>query len=904
MLSFDASTFAIAGAIAAAGPIIIHLLNRRRFRTVSWAAMDFLREALERNRKILHIRDILLLALRCLALVLFGLVLARPFFKGSAAGAMWHGVLLAFCLLIVFGTAIGWATSPKGKGKALGFGLLGGLVASLFPLLGILREARSSGDSVASARAPVHAIVVVDNSRSMGVESLGGTLLDRAKGKGAEFIDSLPPESRISVIPLAGSEDPFTLDAYRNKEDARRALDRVKLVDVEGSIRSGLEQAEQASAQAPDRPSKRVVVLTDLQANAWQAGFAAETLSQLSGLQVINMATAPASNVWVSGFHVEDGLASAEVPCRLLARVQASGTTDNGSDTSFEVQVRLLIDGTEVASQAVELTPGQTREVEFSHLFDILADPLKPGSAVATISVQSELQSTDQLPADNTQQIVVPIVASMPVVFVDQFGDEENLEKNRIGETYALRHLMAPRSSSDKSQRRLIHVEHVRPEGLTQELLETARLVVIAGIEKPDEAMVPLLLDYVRQGGPLVLLAGANFDPVAWQERAWLDGRGVLPAPLDPKPHGVTPEEAPQQVVPFFAAFSSMQHDFFLVEGEEPQSLASLFETTPFFKAVQADLGANLMDALAKSDSKRFADEKAFLDGYAAQQAARATAKGPAASHGIGQNRADEDQRFRELEPAWWHWRSPLPLVDRSLAPDELAKRSQPRVLATYDARQIPFAIERRVGAGRVVMFTSGVTSNWNLMRGSGAMYLFHRAFCQLMEGTLPSRNYLAGQKITLPIERRADTRLTVTRPSNLREPLNIEALGPNVSGVTVRRPVAAGFYTIATERTDSPDPLKTASPGSASNAGDDIPLAVNGAEIESDLTAISAADLQQKLGHDHARVLTADEPIRVEGGTRRGQDLWKLFAWCVLTCLLLEQLVVAWPSLGKKPAS
>ena len=72
MLSFDASSFAIAGAVAAAGPVLIHLLNRRRFKTVNWAAMDFLREALERNRKVLHLRDILLLALRVLAVVLFG----------------------------------------------------------------------------------------------------------------------------------------------------------------------------------------------------------------------------------------------------------------------------------------------------------------------------------------------------------------------------------------------------------------------------------------------------------------------------------------------------------------------------------------------------------------------------------------------------------------------------------------------------------------------------------------------------------------------------------------------------------------------------------------------------------------------------------------------------------------
>lgn len=892
MLSFDASTFAIAGAIAAAGPIIIHLLNRRRFRTISWAAMDFLREALERNRKILHFRDILLLALRILAVVLFGLVLARPYFRGSAAGALWHGVLLAFCLLVVFGAGIALATSqPGSRGrKPLMFGLLGGLVAGALSLIGAVRESSVGSEAIANARAPVHAVLVIDNSRSMGVEALGGTLLDRAKGKAAEFIDSLPPESRMTVIPLAGSEDQsFTLNAYPNKEDARRQLDRIKLVDTEGNVRFGLELADQACQQLPDLPSKRAVLVTDLQASAWQSGVAPELLQKLSGLQIVDVATSAASNVWVSGLHLEDGLASAEVPCRLLARVTASGTS--GADgNSFEVQARLLIDGTEVASQAVELTPGQSREVEFTHQFDVVADPQKPGSAVAAVVVQSELQSSDQLPADNKQQIVIPIVASLPVVFVDQHGDEENLEKNRIGETYALRHLMAPRSSSDKAQRRLIHIEHVRQDQLTQELLESARLVVIAGIERPEEDLIPLLRAYVQQGGPLVIMAGGLFDPISWNERGWLDGHGILAAPLDPKPQGVTPEESAQQLQPFFADFASMQHDFFLVDGEDPKSLSSLFEATPFFKAVRAELTGAALDAMLKSETQRLTEEKSFLEHYASRQATRPSEQSA--------RDADEDRKYRVIEPAWWNWRSPLPLVDRSVAPEELAKRSLPRMLAAFDKNHIPFTVERTVGAGRTILFTSGVTSNWNLLRGSGAMYVFHRTFCQLMQGTLPPRNYLAGQKIALPLERRHDLRLTVTRPSGVREPLNVEAIGADVSGVMVRRPVLAGTYLVASEQTD------TATPGSASASLDEIPLAVNGAETESNLQSIAVADLQQKLGHEHARVLTADEAIRVEGGTRRGQDLWKLCAWCVLGCLLMEKFVLAWPMLGqKKPA-
>src|SRR5262245_35352854 len=78
-VSFSAWQFAAAGAICAAGPIIIHLLNRRRYRVVHWAAMEFLRHAIHRNRRILQIRDLLLLILRTAAVLLFGTALARPY---------------------------------------------------------------------------------------------------------------------------------------------------------------------------------------------------------------------------------------------------------------------------------------------------------------------------------------------------------------------------------------------------------------------------------------------------------------------------------------------------------------------------------------------------------------------------------------------------------------------------------------------------------------------------------------------------------------------------------------------------------------------------------------------------------------------------------------------------------
>ena len=69
---------ALAGLLLIAIPIAIHLLNRRRFKTVEWAAMDFLLMAMRRNRRRLRFESWLLLAVRCAVLALAGLALARP----------------------------------------------------------------------------------------------------------------------------------------------------------------------------------------------------------------------------------------------------------------------------------------------------------------------------------------------------------------------------------------------------------------------------------------------------------------------------------------------------------------------------------------------------------------------------------------------------------------------------------------------------------------------------------------------------------------------------------------------------------------------------------------------------------------------------------------------------------
>src|SRR6476661_5548416 len=75
----------VAGAALVSSPIIIHLINRMRYRRVKWAAMEFLLKSQKRNRRRLIIEQLILLMLRCLLVLLTALLVLR-FVGFSLAG--------------------------------------------------------------------------------------------------------------------------------------------------------------------------------------------------------------------------------------------------------------------------------------------------------------------------------------------------------------------------------------------------------------------------------------------------------------------------------------------------------------------------------------------------------------------------------------------------------------------------------------------------------------------------------------------------------------------------------------------------------------------------------------------------------------------------------------------------
>lgn len=784
-MSFFALPFALAGLAVALGPVLIHLLNRRRFRVVEWAAMDFLRQALQRNRKLLRLRDLLLLILRTLILLLFGLSMARPYF--------------------------------------------------------------SSGSASFDPDQPLHAVVVFDNSLSLGYQSLEGSLLDRSRERVATFLERLPAGSRISLIPLCGPVPGLPVDAFRSTADAIEALEAIPRTDRSGRISRALDLAREACQREPDLPAKRVILVGDQQRRGWDAGDLDAALEGLPGVQVVQVKPARARNSWISRFELVDSLADTLHPAVFLVEVR-----HRGPEPRRGLEVSLLLDGVQVASQVVDLEPGQARQVEFEYVLD---RPVGEGGVehvLATVSLPA-----DDLPADDARHLAVPVVSGLPVVFIDSRGEDESPGRGQHGETYHLRRLLVPVVDREEGARGPVRIRHRHPGSLTREDLEDARLVVVAGVADPA-GIADWLGEYVEQGGPLVIAAGGAFDPSAWNATAHRGGLGILPLPLGETFIGAVPGETPRDPEPFQLDPDSLTHSCFRLATSGREELVDLVRAPFFFKAVEVLEDARTLEEIEKTLHGR----------------REALATGEIAT-------APETAR-------WLRW---TPVNELSADEIEVA-RLLPRVRARFDDGR-PFLVERRLGEGRSHFIATGVHSRWNTLTRTHAVLFLDRLLRGLILDTFPGQTFDEVRETRLPVrlsERGA--RFVLAGPSWPEEELAVEAFGGGRFGVTLRHLQHAGPYRItvhAAEETLLEPATDSSDLDSGSSRLREIPLAFNPPAEESELDYLEAGDLE----HERLAWVAPGERIRLEGAGIHGERLWKLGMSLVLLLLLVEGVVL-----------
>jgi hypothetical protein len=278
-------------------PILIHYFFRRRHRVVRWAAMEFLLAALKKQRRRVEIENLILLALRCLAILLLGLAVARPTMEG-------------------------------------GVGL---------------------GAFATSARAMV---LVVDTSTSMGAQHTGQTVLERARERAADLLDDLPGESRITLVVTRDENSggrPRALLENATPTEARNGLNAIQLGFGPNRLGDAFRLAAGKAAAMTGR--RCVVLVTDLQRRDWNAiddlrkaldeiAPPGTDASERTPVTVLDVGSDAVSNVTVGDLRIEVGeQAFAGEWLTLVASVVHHGSPDEPGAGTLTLYTGRGLDG-------------------------------------------------------------------------------------------------------------------------------------------------------------------------------------------------------------------------------------------------------------------------------------------------------------------------------------------------------------------------------------------------------------------------------------------------------------------------------------------------------------------------------------------------------------------------------
>lgn len=456
-----------AGAAATSVPIIIHLLNKRRFRIVVWAAMDFLLAAQRRNARRLKFQRWLLLALRCLALLVLAAAIAQLTLSSTAIGGM------------------------------------------------------LSGDRVL--------VAIWDDSYSMGFARPNTpSAFEKSKKLLTEWVAGLPAGDRVMVIRAStGGQLPGnkpTLD----REAIRRAIEASTVSDAGTDLASAFDQgADVLKDLEKSTRSRQVVVLTDGSASSLKAqggakGQAAdsdrlkksaENLKKLTtGFKIVDVGSSDQMNLAVTDLRPERPVVVAGMTAEFRVMIQ---NATNAAQSDLPITV--LLDGVIVHTDRVaKIDAGASRSIV------VPVTIATPGRhhLEARIGLENSM-----LPVDDVRRLMVNVQREVPLLLVDGSpGDNRTLGSA----TYLW---VAYNLSSDAKSASLFAPRIVSELELATTPLKNYAAVILSDTAEPRGTVLEALQRYVKEdGGLLMILPGPRTNAEQMNAALGERGAKMLPA--------------------------------------------------------------------------------------------------------------------------------------------------------------------------------------------------------------------------------------------------------------------------------------------------------------------------------------------------------------------------------------
>lgn len=501
ILSFLTSSFVnpilLAGSAAIAAPIMIWLINRLRTRRVDWAAIEFLRRAITKTRRRLRIEEWLLLLLRCLAIIMLAVVVARPRGKSLFAGA-----------------------------------------------------GEDSGKNI---------VLILDSSYSMGYQ-LGSTendtVFQRAREQAQELIGRLTRQDRL-VIGILNSQTQARMTAPRAMDSSGK-LEALKLLDdpefvVSARTTNGpsllralppiLERFDPPELRGRADPSRKsVFFLYDGQRSAFfnkdklrseSLPLIAEKVSKAGGeLVLVDCSDRKAANIAITSVSTRDPIVGVGIPCRFDVTIK-----NYNDQEAAGLNLEYYVDDLEKPLRrfSLNLAAGEERR-------------LRPFPYEFRRSGPHRFQvrfTSDKLIVDNKRSLVIDVRDAVRVLLVNGAPRTDDRWEDEV---FFVNRALDPFGAD--GGKGLIETEIVDANAVEDIDLALYDLVLLANVEVLSEVAVDKVETYTREGGATMFSVGDRINPSFYNTRLYRDGAGVFPVRLGdiagrPEAENAT-EEAPE----------------------------------------------------------------------------------------------------------------------------------------------------------------------------------------------------------------------------------------------------------------------------------------------------------------------------------------------------------------------
>lgn len=415
----------LAGLVAAIAPLLIHLLNRRRVKTIEFPSIMFLRDLRKTRMRRLQLRRWLLLAIRTLMVILIVLAFARPALKG---------------------------------------GVFAGL----------------------GSRARTTAVVALDRSASMALETANGSAFERAQNRVDSIFQLLGEGDDAIALPFT-AEPPLASQISSDFTRLNRQFDEMDVTSGNTDASQALNAA-MASLRSVDNLNREVYLLTDMRRGGFTETVVPEAPSDDAAVTVyvLDVSEDGGFDLGVADVAVGDELVQVATPFSITADVV--NYTDRPVD---RLLVSLFVDGRRVGQEETALDANGRATVGFQ-------------TSVESAGIHSgfvELSADDNA-LNNRRHFAITIPDEVKVLLASDYPSSRA----------AARLALAP---VPQTQGRIRITETNTDDLLGQNLFEYD-CVIIPEWRTPDAAVVDNLLRYVRAGGGVFIAPAIDADTTAW----------------------------------------------------------------------------------------------------------------------------------------------------------------------------------------------------------------------------------------------------------------------------------------------------------------------------------------------------------------------------------------------------